>query len=389
MKEYLKQRIIASVENDMKELLEIKQYLYENPEVGGTEVLASARLIQFLKDRGFCVTSPVIDIPYSFRAEYDSGKPGATIGLTAEYDALPEIGHGCGHNIICTTSLGAANALKKVVSEVGGKVIVYGTPGEENVCSKVAMSREGVFNEVDVIMTAHPNGKDIVSGKTTAIDAWQADFYGKSAHAGAHPEEGINALDAAVYFYNLVGFEKQYLPNTNIYGIFGDAGQKCSVIPDHASVKYLVRTKSMKDMDKVRAMLERCAEGASRAVGTTHKLWNNEPPNMDMVTNQTLSEVFTFNYEEVSGHIMAREDNAASTDMGDASHVVPAIHPWIGLNAPDVMLHSREFAELSMTQAGDDAVKYGAEALALTGVEVLIDPELLAQIKEEFRQTFA
>ena len=386
MKEELKQRILESVENDFKELLEIKQYLYENPEVGGTEVLTSARLIQFLKDRGFSVTSPVIDIPYSFRAVYDSGMPGAVIGLTAEYDALPEIGHGCGHNIICTTALGAANALKKVVSQVGGKVIVYGTPGEENVCSKVAMAQEGVFSEADIVMTAHPNGTDIVSGKTTAIDAWQADFYGKSAHAGAHPEEGINALDAAVYFYNLVGFEKQYLPNTNIYGIFGDAGQKCSVIPDHASVKYLVRTKSMKDMGKVRDMLERCAEGASRAVGTTFKLWNNEPPNMDMVTNRTLSEVFTANYEEISGHIMAREDNAASTDMGDVSHVVPAIHPWIGLNAPDIMLHSREFAELSMTKAGDEAVRNGAVALALTGAEVLIDSELLGRIKEEFRK---
>lgn len=380
----LKQCILETVEKNLDELKEIRTYLYENPEVGGTEEKASARLMEAMKAHGFSVEGPLHQIPYSFRAVYDSGKPGATIGLTCEYDALPDIGHGCGHDIIATAPMGAALALKETVAQTGGRVVLYGTPAEECFVSKCQMTDEGVFDEADVMMTVHPNPVNMASGATTALDAWQVDFYGKSSHAGANPEGGINALDAAVHFYTLIGFEKQYLRDINIYGVFADGGEKCSVIPDHAAVKYLIRANTVQDIARAREMFERCAQAAAGAVGATWKIWNNEPGNKNMVTNDTLSDVFNRYYAEVGGGEMPKGESGGSTDMGDVSQRRPAIHPWIGLNCPQYQLHSREFADMTVTRAGDDAIEYGAKALALTGAEVLTDPQLLAAIREEF-----
>jgi len=384
--EQLKDKAALEVTKHMPELKRIRDYLYQNPEVGGTEEKASALLIKTYEEHGFEVTRDFHKIPYCFRAVYDSGKPGPSIGLTSEYDALPEIGHGCGHNIIATAPMGAAFALKSVLDEIGGKVVVFGTPAEECFVSKVPLANEGAFKEVDVAMTVHPNPVNLASGRTTALDAWQVDFYGKSAHAGAHPEDGINALDAAVHFYTLIGFEKQYLKDTNIYGVFADGGEKCSVIPDHAAVKYLIRANTVKDVMKVRAMFERCASAAAGAVGATYKIWNNEPGNMDIVTNETLGDVFNRYYEELGGGVMPKGNSGGSTDMGDVSHVVPAIHPWIGLNCPAFNLHSKGFADATITAAGDKAIEVGGKALALTAIEVLTNPDLLAAIKAEFAE---
>ena len=386
MKNMLKTKMLETVEKNLPELLRIRNFLYENPEVGGTEEKASALLTETIENHGFQVDREIHGIPYSFRAVYDSGRPGPSIGLTAEYDALPEIGHGCGHDIIATAPLGAAFALQEAVKETGGRVVLFGTPAEECFVSKVQLSREGAFDEVDVAMTIHPNPVNLASGRTTAIDAWQVEFYGRSSHAGASPEEGINALDAAVHFYTLIGFEKQYLKDTNIYGVFVDGGEKCSVIPDHASVKYLVRANTVQDIRRIRALFERCAAAAAGVVGATYKIWSNEPGNMDMVTNETLSDVFNRYYEEAGGGVMPKGGSGGSTDMGDVSHVVPAIHPWIGLDCPELNLHSKEFADATITPAGDRAVELGARALALTGLDVLTDPALLEKIKEEFRQ---
>ena len=384
--EELKQTAVQEVARHMPELKKIRDYLYQNPEVGGTEEKAEALLTKTYEAHGFEVTRDFHRIPYCFRAVYDSGRPGPSIGLTSEYDALPEIGHGCGHNIIATAPMGAAFALKAVLDEIGGKVVVFGTPAEECFVSKVQLSNEGAFKEVDIAMTVHPNPVNLASGRTTALDAWQVDFFGKAAHAGAHPEDGINALDAAVHFYTLIGFEKQYLRDTNIYGVFADGGEKCSVIPDHAAVKYLVRANTVKDVMKVRAMFERCASAAAGAVGATYKIWNNEPGNMDMVTNDTLSDVFNRYYEELGGGHMPKGNSGGSTDMGDVSHVVPAIHPWIGLDCPAFNLHSKGFADATITPAGDRALEIGGKALALTAIEVLTCPELLAAIKSEFAE---
>ena len=355
----LKRLIIDTVDKSMEELEDIRTYLYENPEVGGEELKASALLTDTMEKHGFDVTREILAIPYSFQAVYDSGREGASIGITCEYDALPTIGHGCGHNVIAAATVGAAIALKEVVKETGGKVILFGTPAEECFVTKAPMADNGVFEQIDVALTVHPNPINLSSGKTTALDAWQVDFFGKSSHAGAAPEQGINALDAAVHFYSLIGFEK---------------------------VKYLVRAETMKDIKKIRDLFERCAQAACSAVGTTYKIWNNEPGNKNMVSNRALADIFDKFYEELGGGKMPHVDSNGSTDMGDVSQVVPAIHPWISLDCPDLQLHTEEFAEMTMTPAADRAIRIGSAAMTMTGAEVLTDPGLLAEIKEEFRQ---
>ncbi len=383
----LKEKIKKTVSDNMSELIKIRNYLYENPEVGGEEEKACAVITESLEKHGFSLTREFHGIPYCFRAEADSGRPGPCVGLTAEFDALPGMGHGCGHNIIATAAMGAAFAIQAIIDKTGGRVVLFGTPGEECICSKVQLTEEGAFDECDVVMTVHPNPVNLSSGKTLAIDSWQVDFYGKSSHAGANPEGGINALDAAVHFYTLIGFEKQYIAGTNIYGVFADGGEKCSVIPDHAAVKYLVRAKNTAEIKKIRAMFERCAQAASEAVGATYRIWRNEPANRDMVTNQALSDTFNRYYSGLGGGDMPHIDSTGSTDMGNVSYSVPSIHPWIGLDCPEFQLHSKEFADMTVTEAGDRTLRLGAEALALTGMEVLTSPDLLRRIKEEYEET--
>ena len=386
MKSRLENLVFGTIEDDMPQLKTIRDILYENPEVGGTEEKAYNLLSKTMENHGFTVDYDFHNIPYCFRSEFDSGKPGAVIGITAEYDALPDIGHGCGHNIIAATSVGAALALKEAVRETGGKVILYGTPAEECYVSKVQLSEEGAFDELDVAMMTHPNPTNMSSGRTTSVDAWQVDFYGKASHAGAHPEDGINALDAAVHFYSMIGFEKQYLKETNIYGIIVSGGEKCNIIPDYAALQYIVRAYSTKNVKKARDLFERCAQAAAAATGATYKIWSNEPANMSMATNHTLSDLFNRNYQRIGGGDMPDVDAGGATDMGDVSHRVPAIHPWIGMDCPDLTLHTKEFAEVTMQSAGDRAIELGAKAMALTGLDILTDSKLLEQIKAEFEE---
>ena len=386
MKSRLENLVFGTIEDDMPQLKTIRDILYENPEVGGTEEKAYNLLSKTMENHGFTVDYDFHNIPYCFRSEFDSGKPGAVIGITAEYDALPDIGHGCGHNIIAATSVGAALALKEAVRETGGKIILYGTPAEECYVSKVQLSEEGAFDELDVAMMTHPNPTNMSSGRTTSVDAWQVDFYGKASHAGAHPEDGINALDAAVHFYSMIGFEKQYLKETNIYGIIVSGGEKCNIIPDYAALQYIVRAYSTKNVKKARDLFERCAQAAAAATGATYKIWSNEPANMSMATNHTLSDTFNRNYQRIGGGDMPDVDAGGATDMGDVSHRVPAIHPWIGMGCPDFALHTKEFAEVTMQPAGDRAIELGAKAMALTGLDILTDSKLLEQIKAEFEE---
>ena len=386
MNEHLREGIKRSVEANYEELKAIKKYLYDNPEVGGEEEKSSRILIDFLRKNGFEVTEDFHNIPWCFRAAYDSGRPGVSVGMTAEYDALPEIGHGCGHNIIATAPCGAAAALKAAVDELGGKVVLYGTPAEECFVRKCDLAREGAFDEIDFCLNIHPLGRNLKSGVTTALDAWQVDFYGRSSHAGVSPEKGINALDAAVHFYEMIGFEKQYLKDTNIYGVFADGGVKCSVIPDHAAVKYLVRAPRVRDIRAIRDLFERAAEACCKLVGTTYKIWNNEPGNMDVVTNYTLAKVFEDLYADLSGKPMEDGEFGGSTDVGDVSHCVPTIMPCVGLDCPDIAIHTAEFREATITEAGDNAMKWSAEAMALTALKVMEDPELLAAMRSEFEE---
>lgn len=389
MSKTLEEGIKNSIDEQFETLKGIKSYLYEFPETGGEEEKSSALLIAYLRKHGFEVTEDYCDIPWCFKAVYDSGRPGAAVGYTAEYDALPEIGHACGHNIIATAPTGAAIALRESIDELGGKVILYGTPGEENLDCKIDMAKAGAFGEVDVLINIHPYGHNQRSGRSTAFDSWKIDFYGKAAHAGLHPEDGVNALDTAVNFYQMVNFGKQQVEGLNLHGVIPEGGVKFSIIPDHTVVKFAARAYSPGPIRAAEEIIRSSAEAACDMNGSTYTIEGDEAPNLPLNTNRTLAQVFEDIYKELSGESFLDGDFGASLDLGDVSWVVPTIVPLIGIGCPGTDLHTPEFREATMTEAGDNAMKWSAEAMALTGLRVMKDPELLRAIRKEFVHSLA
>ncbi len=383
----LQENIIQEIEKELPVVKDIAEQMYAHPEVGGTEDLATSLLVGYLRNHGFAVEENYWNTDHAFKAVYDSGKTGPTIGIFAEYDALPGIGHGCGHNLICTSSVAAAAALGSVLSEIGGKVIVFGTPGEENIQTKSLMAPEGAFDEADVAMIVHPEpSMTAVGGKTLAIESFQIEFFGKSSHAGNAPEKGINALDAAVMFYQMVTTEKQYYPDTNIYGIINDGGgEKASVIPAYASLKYLTRAWDMETLGRLKEMMTRCAESAAKLKGCTYHMFNNETTNASMKSNQAMSDVFEKHLASLGETDIQHIDLRASTDMGDVSQRIPSIHPWVSLRCPDAVLHSEEFAEATMAPYAGEYLRKTATAMALTGAEIITDETLFEGIVKEFQ----
>jgi len=383
----LQENIIKKIEKELPAVQDIAKQMYAHPEVGGTEVLATSLLMGYLRNHGFAVEENYWSTEYAFKAVYDSGISGPTIGIFAEYDALPGIGHGCGHNLICTSSVAAATALSSVLSEIGGKVIVFGTPGEENIQTKSLMAPEGAFDEADVGIIVHPEpSMTAVGGKTLAIESFQIEFFGKSSHAGNAPEKGINALDAAVTFYQMVTTEKQYYPDTNVYGIINDGGgEKASVIPAYASLKYLTRAWDMETLGRLKEMMTRCAESAAKLKGCTYHMFNNETTNAAMKSNQAMTKVFEKHLVGLGETDIQHIDLRASTDMGDVSQRIPSIHPWVSLRCPDAVLHSEEFAKATMAPYAEEYLRKSATAIALTGAEIITDETLFDAIVNEFQ----
>ena len=388
MKQELKGKIGQAIEAVLPELLEIAKELYENPEIGGAEKQTSKLLAAWLETHGFRVDRDYWKMPFAFCAVRDSGKPSPVIGFFAEYDALPEIGHGCGHNLICTASMGAAYGLASVLDEIGGKAIVYGTPGEENIQSKTLLVSKGAFDEADVAMMVHPTpDQTAIGGRTLAIESVEIDFIGKSSHAGLAPEDGINALDAACAFYQMVNIQKQYYPETNVHGVILETGKKASVIPDFTSLHYLNRAWDMQSIHALKKMMVDCAAAAARMTGCKVEIRPIETNNAAMLSNQIMSKLFAQHLEESGETNLAFRDMKGSTDMGDVSQVIPSIHPWVHLPCSGGALHSRAFADATQKPCAADYLTRCAEAMALTAADILCDPQLLPAIQEEFHNS--
>ncbi|MDY0406947.1 M20 family metallopeptidase [Virgibacillus sp. 179-BFC.A HS] len=368
------------------ELWETANYLYAHPELGDQEFESSKRLINILKKHGFQMETGIADRPTAFKATFSSEKPGPTIGYLAEYDALPGIGHGCGHNLIGTMSAGAGVLLSKFLQDIGGSVVVLGTPAEETNGAKVPMSEQGIFDDIDVAMILHPNGNSYQSGKSLAMDAIQFAYTGKSAHAAAAPEKGINALDSVIQLFNGINALRQHIPSSvRIHGVISEGGKAANVVPDYAEAQFYVRAEERKVLDEVVKKVVAIAEGAGQMTGAKLAISNYELSYDNMITNRTLSDAFTANLQQVSElPILPAREATGSIDMGNVSHVVPAIHPYIGLNDSGLVAHTKEFADKTISKEGHEALISGALALAGTGFDVLTNKDLLEKIKAEF-----
>jgi len=384
MKELLKNNL----ETIQNRLWEINDILYHHPELGDQEYESMNLLVELLQQHQFSVEKGIVGRPTAFKAVYDSKKEGPTIAYLSEYDALPEVGHGCGHNMIGTMSAGAGVLLSKVVDEIGGRVVVLGTPAEETNGAKVPMAEQGVFDDIDAAMIVHPGDVSYESGDSLAMDAIQFDFRGRTSHAAASPEKGINALDAVIQLFNGVNALRQHVTSdVRIHGIIKEGGVAANIVPDKAVAQFYIRAKDRSYLNELVQKVMNIAKGASSMTGAEVHIENYELSYDNMVTNQTLSQLFTSNLLTTGvKEVEKAKDSYGSIDMGNVSHVVPAIHPYIGLDSPGLVAHTREFADLTITDNSHQILCRGALALALTGYDLITNKDVFEKMKNEFRQ---
>ncbi|MGI6080717.1 MAG: M20 family metallopeptidase [Candidatus Avilachnospira sp.] len=386
----IRKRIVEFAEAHGDEYKDIALKIHGKPEVSNYEFFASGILSDKLKEEGFEIELPAAGHRTGFAARYDSGKPGPVMCFLAEYDALAGLGHGCGHNLFGATSSLAGAALKSVIDEVGGEVRVYGTPGEEggeNGSAKGSFVREGYFKDVDAALSAHPGVGHVLTEKSLGCAPVDIEFWGKSSHAAAAPEKGINALDALIQTYNSINALRQHLPDdVRIHGIITDGGKAPNAVPDYAAAKFYLRAATAGTLDDVYKKVERIVEASALAMGAkgSMKPYQNRVENM--VPTPLFDSVYAKNLElfgykaELPG-----SGSVGSTDIGNVSQVIPAIQPKINISDRDIKGHSIEFVEASCSKQGLDSIVLGAKVLALTALDLIEDPELLKKIKEEHR----
>ena len=384
----LLQNLSKKYDEIFKDLKELNEYIYKNPELGRKEFKACEAHKNILKKYGFKVTDNYIGIETAYLAEYSSEKDGPKIAYLAEYDALPEIGHGCGHNALGTASVGAGILLKDFVDEFGGTVYVYGTPAEETLGAKVDMAEAGCFDNIDAAMLSHPTGKSHErSGTSQAMEALQFTFKGKTAHAAGDPYNGINALDGVIQFFNSVNaLRQQTKESARIHGIISNGGEAANIIPDLAVANFYVREATTKEMVKLSERVKNCAKGAALATGTELKIENYEYTFKHLVTNETLSDVYVKNLKLQGIEDIPVSKPSGSSDCGDVSHHCPTIHSYFPISKCELTGHSIEFAKASISEEAYKGMKEAVLALTMTGKDILSDKELLKKIKDEFEK---
>ncbi|GKZ02066.1 amidohydrolase [Paraclostridium bifermentans] len=356
-----------------KELCEISDFIYQNPELGNEEYKAVEKLTSFLQEHNFEIETEFLGIKTAFRATYDSNKEGPTIGYLCEYDALPEIGHGCGHNMIGSMSAGAGIILSKVLNEIGGKIIVYGTPAEETNGAKVIFAEQGVFDELDVAMMVHPSDKTIESGTSMALYPLQFTYTGKTAHAASCPQEGINALNSVIQLFNGIDALRQHAtPDVRIHGIITNGGVAANIVPDKAVAQFYFRASTKEILDDVLVKAKNIAQGAALMTGSKLEITRYELPNDNLKTNKRLSEAFSENLRKLGVKDIYEAKDTGSSDIGNVSHKTPTIHPYIGISNCNVTGHSVNMADATITPFAHERLLVGTLALAYTGYDVLM-----------------
>lgn len=388
------QTISQSIEAKRAEYIATSQAIHAKPEIGNEEVFASATLVELLEDAGFTVETGVAGHETSFFASKESTLPGPTIAYLAEYDALPKIGHACGHNIIGTTSVAAAIALSETFSTTGGRVVVLGTPAEEggpNGSAKGSFVKHGLLEGIDTALMIHPSANTAITGPSLAVDPLDFHFYGKPAHAAASPEEGINALDAVIQLFNGVNALRQQLPSdARVHGIITHGGDAPNIIPEYASARFFIRADSWKKTSDTARKIRAIAEGAALATGATVKIERFQNEVKDLVLTDALDAVVREELLNVGEDVASsRASGLGSTDAGNISYEVPTAHPYIKIGPETLVAHTAEFREAAKSDAGNEALIKGAKALANIGYRLLTDADLLKAVKNSHAQALA
>ena len=384
--ENLQTKLSTLFEKYFEEFKEANEYIYNNPELGNQEFKACKTLTTILKNHGFETSDNYANIPTAFIGKYSNGNGGPKIAILAEYDALPGIGHGCGHNIFGVTSIATGILLKEIMGDIPGEILVIGTPAEETFGGKVTMANAGIFNDIDITMAVHPTGEaHTKSGSSQAMEALQFTFKGKTAHAAGSPHEGINALDGVLMLFNSINaLRQQTLETARIHGIISNGGKAANIIPDLAVANFYVRAQTLSYLKELVEKVKNCAKGAALATGTTLEIENYETSFANLVTNQKLYDTYEKNLKIQGITNIKTGSSAGSTDMGDVSHCCPTIHPHFPLTTKHLTGHSIEFAQATIQPEAYKGMKEAVIAMSLTAMDIFTDKKLLKSIKEEF-----
>ena len=384
--EKLKLKAKDAVESHRRQLIQLSLNIHDNPELAFEEKKAMAWLTDYLESNEFHVERGIAGLATAFRATYGQGSP--ILALLAEYDALPKIGHGCGHNIIAASAVGAAVGSKPIIDQLGGSIVALGTPGEEVFGGKINMVQAGIFNAIDAAMIVHPGVKNLLTLKALACTGVEVEFFGKPAHASAEPHKGINALEAIILAFNSINSLRQHIKEqARIHGIITDGGEAPNIVPAHSAAEFYLRAPDNEYLDELKRKVSNCLIGASTASGARLECRWDDIAFDSMKNNETLAELYKQNLESLGRHVVAfnPEFGLGSTDMGNVSQVVPSIHPTIAIASPDVLGHTPEFAAAAASEGGHEGLMDAAKAMAMTIVDIL-QPGMLDKIKQEFRR---
>ncbi|HEU4401113.1 MAG TPA: M20 family metallopeptidase [Candidatus Polarisedimenticolia bacterium] len=361
--------------------------LHADPELSLEEVRAAARLTAFLRREGFRIQRGLCGLPTSFVARKAGGRHGPRLALLAEYDALPGIGHACGHNLIGAAAAGAGAALGRVIADLGGEVLVIGTPAEETIGGKAVMVDRGAFRGVDAVMMFHPSTEDRVYTTSLACHSLEVTYHGRAAHAVAAPEKGINALAALIHLFVSLEKLKRRLPReVRLPGVIVEGGRRANIVPERAVGRFTLRARDLNALRRVETTFRRAALASGREIGARVRIRSLDHPYAEMVTNHAMAEVFKRELRRLGRRTVdTPRERMGSLDMGNVSHRVPAIHPYVAIAPARAPLHSAAFAHLAGGGRGRAGLLVATRALALTGFQVLADPDLLGRVRREFR----
>ena len=391
----LKGKVQEEVDEQRGRLREISGYIYENPELGSEEFKATELLTGELEKHGFEVEKGILGMPTAFSATYKGKGNGPRVAVIAEYDCLPGVGHGCGHNLIAASAVGAGIAVSRVMSKLEGEVVVVGTPAEEghgpSGGAKVIMAENGFWDDIDAVVMLHPASRYVAGSRALGISSVVMEFEGQTSHAAASPHEGVNALNAATLAFmatHMLRQEARRDANLVIHGIISEGGLVSNIIPDRAVCNFGVRSSDDAYLDEMVNKVARCAKGAALAMGATVKITKRKGYSGKKV-NEPLAEVLWNNYAAQGVQIRPWQETIkgmpmASTDFGDVSKRIPAAGSSIAVTEPGTPGHSVQMADATMTEKGQEAMIVGTKALAMTLVELLVEPENLKRAKEYF-----
>jgi len=387
----LKQQACDRIDSVAETLVEVSHEIHAHPEQNFNEVFASELLVRTANELGLTTESHMYGCDTGFAGETGSG---ATVCVMSEYDALPDIGHGCGHNVIAAAGLGAAVGLAFVANAAGGRLRYLGTPAEEGGGGKLVMARNGALSEVDVAMMVHSADADLTTIDAIALQQLKVEYFGEAAHAAAAPEKGRNALDAAVLGYMAVAALRQHImPTERVHGIFTKAGEKPNIVPREAEMEWYVRSDSVTTLSALKPRVLAALQSGASACGCGFSHEWVDTPYADMVTNNNLSAMYVANSMQLGRTVAVPGTDGrrvvGSTDMGNVSHLVPSIHPMIASAPRGTAIHTLDFAKASVTQQADKAIIDGAKAMAMTAIDFWTSEDLQRSIKQEFAEANA